>query len=281
MDWPEHESGWASGPGWDLHGGRWQSALSHVGMVDALITDCPYSERTHVAYRAMAEVGRREINYERWSPDDVDAFVAAWAPRTRGWFVSITDHILAPAWERALEAAGRYTFSPIACMEPGARVRLSGDGPCQWSTWAVVARPKTREAQKWGALPGGYVIPAADGWRGGARNGVMGSKPLWLMRSLVRDYSRPGDLIADPCAGGGTTLLAALMEGRRAVGSEMDPTHFEIARKRLARGFTPPLQFGESRPAAEQTAMFEAGTAGDRCGAGNECGRLGCPECQQ
>ncbi len=72
----------------------------------------------------------------------------------------------------------------------------------------------------------------------------MGGKPLWLMRSLVRDYSRPGDLICDPCAGGGTTLLAAATEGRRAVGAEMDPKHYEIARKRFAAGYTPSIQFG-------------------------------------
>jgi len=71
----------------------------------------------------------------------------------------------------------------------------------------------------------------------------MGGKPLRLMRAIVRDYTRPGDIVCDPCAGGGTTLLAALTEGRGAVGAEMDPAHYEIARKRLAAGYTPPLFF--------------------------------------
>lgn len=226
--------------GVDLRLGRWEDVLADVEC-DALIVDAPYSERTHGAYRTMAEVGRREINYAQWSADDVASFVAAWAPRTRGWFVTLTDHVLAPVWERALEQSGRYVFSPLACMEPGARVRLSGDGPAQWSVWAVVARPRTADAQKWRALPGGYVVPPNQGWRGGARNGVMGSKPLWLMRALVRDYSRPGDLVCDPCAGGGTTLLAAAIEGRRAVGAECLEEHYELARKRLGRGYTPAL----------------------------------------
>jgi site-specific DNA-methyltransferase (adenine-specific) len=245
----------ASGPGWSLHLGRWQDALSHVGEVDALIVDAPYSARTHGAYRDMAEVGRRSISYAAWSADDVDAFVTAWAPRSRGWFVSLTDHILAPAWQAALERAGRYTFAPIACMEPGSRVRLSGDGPAQWSVWALAGRPKTREAQKWGALPGGYIVPSSEWWRSGtdaSRNGVIGCKTLWLMRALVRDYTRPGDLVCDPCAGGSTTLLAAVMEGRRAIGAEMDPAHYLIGKRRLERGFTAPL-FAESagRPAEQ------------------------------
>lgn len=224
----------------DLRLGRWEDVLGDVEC-DALIVDAPYSERTHGFYRAMADVGRRELNYARWTPDDVASFVHTWSPRTRGWFVSLTDHILAPAWENALASCGRYVFPPVACIEPGARVRLSGDGPAQWTVWAIVARPKTREAQKWGALPGGYVVPAAEGWRGGARSGVMGSKPPWLMRALVRDYSRAGDLVCDPCAGGGTTLLAAATEGRRAIGAEMDPAHYEIAQKRIKRGYTPTL----------------------------------------
>jgi site-specific DNA-methyltransferase (adenine-specific) len=58
------------------------------------------------------------------------------------------------------------------------------------------------------------------------------------------DDSRPGDLICDPCAGGGTTLLAAVIEGRRAIGAECDPETFELAVRRLRRGYTPCLNFG-------------------------------------
>ena len=242
----------------DLRLGRWQDVLADVEQVDALIVDAPYSERTHGAYREMESVGRRSIGYSAWGAEEIHAFVTTWAPRTASWFVALTDHILAPAWSAALEAAERYTFSPLACMEPGARLRLSGDGPAQWSVWAVVARPRTRAAQKWGSLPGGYITPPSEGWRSGgdsARNGVMGCKPLWLMRALIRDYTRPGDLVCDPCAGGGTTLLAALMEGRRAIGAECLPEHFEIAQKRLARGHTAPLFAESAGRIAEQVAL--------------------------
>lgn len=245
--------------GADLRLGRWQDVLGDVEC-DALIVDAPYSERTHSAHgltgtavSAMRDPGKapKPINYGCWKPGHVDEFVAHWAPRTRGWFVSITDHLLARSWEKALEASGRYVFSPLAFVASGSRIRLSGDGPSQWACWVVVARPATRDFQRWGTLPGAYVLPAGAGG-----NEVIGGKPLWLMRALVRDYTRPGDLVCDPCAGGGTTLLAALMEGRRAVGAEMMPEHYEIARKRLAKGFTPPL-IREERPPAEQLALGE------------------------
>lgn len=220
----------------DLRCGRWQDVLADVESVDALIVDAPYSERTHGAYREMEEVNRHAINYACWSVDDVREFVESWSPRTRGWFVTLTDHVLAAAWECALLDAGRYVFAPLACVEPGSRVRISGDGPSQWSVFAVVARPSTREMQRWGALQGAHIVPYGQTRRGAhAGNGVMGGKPLWLMRSLVKDYSRPNDLVVDPCCGSGTTLRAAVIEGRRAIGAELDPNTYALAQRLCAR----------------------------------------------
>lgn len=237
--------------------GDWQVELADVGEVDTLICDPPYSERTHSGHdegsgQANDGSNRRGISYKAWSPADVDAFVEAWSPRVRGWFVAMTDHTLVPAYERALEAQGRYTFSPLSFVWPGRSVRLIGDGPAQWSVSIVVARPSTREFHKWGALPGAYVLPARQGALG--ESGVVGGKPLWLMRALVRDYSRPGDLIVDPCAGGATTLIAARMEGRRSIGAERDPATFELARKRIAKPYTP-LLFGDELRARAAVAV--------------------------
>ena len=74
------------------------------------------------------------------------------------------------------------------------------------------------------------------------------------MRAIVRDYSEPGDLVVDPCAGGGTTLLAAVMEGRRAIGAEMDPATFDKAVARLRKGYTAPL-FSDAPTRMEQTGL--------------------------
>jgi site-specific DNA-methyltransferase (adenine-specific) len=230
----------------ELRVGRWQEALADVASVDVLITDPPYSERTHAGHNdgrfaKLNGVERRALGYECWTADDVAAFVAAWAPRTRGWFVAITDHVLSPAWEAAFEAADRYVFAPLQFMASGSRVRIGGDGPALWSTTIVVARPRNRSFQQWGSLPGGYVLPsgAMDSHNGRPHTRVIGGKPLWLMQALIRDYSRPGDLICDPCAGGATTLLAAAIEGRRGIGAEMDPATYALACKRLGRGYTP------------------------------------------
>lgn len=48
-------------------------------------------------------------------------------------------------------------------------------------------------------------------------------KPVDLLRWIIRTYSAPGALIADPFAGSGSTGRAAAVEGRRFVGWDSDP----------------------------------------------------------
>ncbi len=54
------------------------------------------------------------------------------------------------------------------------------------------------------------------------------------MRWLVRKASLPNDLILDPFAGSGTTGVAAIAEGRRAILIEKEPKYAAIARRRVA-----------------------------------------------
>ncbi|KDN83871.1 DNA methyltransferase [Kitasatospora cheerisanensis] len=54
------------------------------------------------------------------------------------------------------------------------------------------------------------------------------------LRPLIRELSAPGELVFDPFAGWGTTLVAASVEGRRGFGIEVNEDRAEDARKRLA-----------------------------------------------
>ena len=230
----------ASHGGAEVHHCDWRALLPIVeaaGGCDALICDAPYSDRTHSGHdvqvhhlgaqdSARRKSERRAIDYGAWGAEDVREFVGAWSPMVRGWFVSITDHALAIEWSAALEAVGRYVFAPLPLYSPGSRVRLAGDGPSSWTTWIVVARPRERRFMSWGTLPGGYTCAPE-------RMPVVGGKPLAAMRALVSDYSRPGDLVVDPVCGGGTTPVAAQLEGRRAIGGDAMLEHAEIAAERI------------------------------------------------
>jgi site-specific DNA-methyltransferase (adenine-specific) len=59
--------------------------------------------------------------------------------------------------------------------------------------------------------------------------------PLELAERLVRMFSFVGDVVLDPFAGTGTTLLAALKWGREAIGVELVPRYAKLAEERLAR----------------------------------------------
>ena len=54
-------------------------------------------------------------------------------------------------------------------------------------------------------------------------------KPVALLRQLVETSSLPGELVLDPCCGSGSTLVAALITGRRCVGIEIERKYAEIA----------------------------------------------------
>lgn len=219
--------------------GRWEDVIGPsghglpMGGVDCVLTDPPYGARVHsghdhgVRKARGLDCDRRTIDYAAWSPADVRGFVAAVSPACRGWMCALTSHDLANAWQEGFLEAGRVEFAPVPCVISGMTVRLGGDGPSSWTVWLMPSR--TTEQAKWGALRGAYEGPRE-------RQAVTGGKPLWLMRALVRDYSRPGDLILDPCAGGATTLLAARLEGRRAIGIEMDGDTVEKAVALLKHG---------------------------------------------
>ena len=57
-----------------------------------------------------------------------------------------------------------------------------------------------------------------------------------MMRHIVTISSKPGAVVLDPFAGGGTTLAAAKLEGRQYIGSDMDWTYVQRARKRIEGG---------------------------------------------
>lgn len=243
----------------DLRLGRWQDVLADVSC-DALITDPPFSARVHEGQRTGGSTRRTTIEYEGIDESKCKHFVASWSPRVRYWFAIFSDHTASHWWESALEAAGWYVFAPVLWIRTNPTPRIAGDGPTSACDYITVARHRARlPAGRNGSRPGYYLTQNDPG-----SVIVPGGKQLDPMRALVVDYSRPGDLICDPCAGGATTLLAAAIEGRRAVGSEMDPVTHAKAMKRIAKGYTPVMFQTEREPieAMAQESLFDGSKVG-------------------
>lgn len=54
-------------------------------------------------------------------------------------------------------------------------------------------------------------------------------KPVSLLEKLIEIFTDPGDVVIDPCAGSGTTLLAAANCGRKAYGFEIKKDFYKSA----------------------------------------------------
>lgn len=59
--------------------------------------------------------------------------------------------------------------------------------------------------------------------------------PIALIERLVLALTRPGDLVVDPYMGAGTSVVAAVMNGRRGAGADIVPEYVQIARERIAQ----------------------------------------------
>lgn len=60
-------------------------------------------------------------------------------------------------------------------------------------------------------------------------------KPVELLAELIESSSRPGEVVLDPFAGAGSTGVAAVLLGRRAILVELDQHHAATAHRRLRR----------------------------------------------
>lgn len=63
-------------------------------------------------------------------------------------------------------------------------------------------------------------------------------KPVPLLADLITAVTKPGDLILDPFAGSGSTLVAAKKTGRRFTGIELDDVHYAKAQRRIEETVT-------------------------------------------
>lgn len=216
-----------------LYLGDCREILPTLGRVDAVITDPPYSARTHAGHdlisrkgEAADESARNGLGYAALSIQEAEELAASFVSMCDGWIVWMTDHTLAPAVLAALTADKRTTFAPLPFYQAGRSVRISGDGPCSWTDWIIASR--TTAQVKWGTLPGGYI--AGPGCSDKAR---MGGKPTALMERIVSDYSRQGQTVLDSHMGAGTTGVACVRTGRTFIGCEIDRGAFDLACERI------------------------------------------------
>ena len=60
-------------------------------------------------------------------------------------------------------------------------------------------------------------------------------KPVNLLKTLIKTFTDPGDIVIDPCAGSGTTLRAAFELGRHSYGFEIDRNFYQKSKEEMLK----------------------------------------------
>ena len=229
-------------PGITLYCGDCQDI--YVGMdADRLITDPPYGFGAYATDRA--ELVPSIIS--RAAPTAVTRAVFGYPEVLIGWLMEsgfrVTEWV---TWWPTNKMSARTALLP----RESEAIAIIGDVPGAQR----LLRPRSLDStgRAIAALRGNgvHACRMGDVWRdpspGAGFNRHLrqhpNEKPLSLMSRLVDLCTNRGDVVLDPFAGSGTTLMAAKNLGRRAIGIEIEPRYCEIAVKRLRQEVLPLME---------------------------------------
>lgn len=188
-----------------------------------VVTDPPYGARTHGnKWSGSSERGgpqKKAVTFAAMTESDIHRVARQLVRLARGWVLCFTDEDLLPTWKRALVLAGASRRVTCVFSKPNGTPQFRGEGPaqpCEYlvTAWCGVGKSVWNGGGKRGHYE--YAVEPADLRRHETQ------KPLALMRQLLLDFSRPGELILDPFGGGGQTAVAARQLGRHYLLYERD-----------------------------------------------------------
>ena len=129
---------------------------------------------------------------------------------------------------------GRWPANVYACPKASRAEREAGCGHLKGKDRVELTGREPGSAGLVGSDGSGNNPYTGANWKNPTRNHHPTVKPAALMAWLCRLVGgQPGSLILDPFAGSGTTGIAALREGFRFLGFELDPEYIEIAEARI------------------------------------------------
>jgi hypothetical protein len=219
------------GSGWTMYLG---DCLAHVVEAEHTITDPPYG---FGAYQTDQDGGRVVERLLAWRAKGATA-VFGYPENLVAWCIDLgwrpDEWIVWWPTNAAAKAGGRHKGVPRQTEH----IAIFGETPGASDIVTARSLASIKKPQNEGLPP---EVRIGDVWQD-ASPGIgfncnhrlhPNEKPIDLLLKAVRLVSAPGDLIADPFAGSGTTGVAALRLGRRFVGCELDEAHFRTTCERL------------------------------------------------
>lgn len=235
----------------EVLGGSRRWAISHCAdsfallrelgdsVFDHVLTDPPYSEHCQSNMMSGTTLAKVDVSF---GPLTAFSFANDLVRVAKRWAIAFC----------TIEDIGHYAdaVGPEKWIrggvwyKPNSMGQLSGDRPA--ASYECLAIMHREEKKRWNAN-GSFAHWVCNGTRGEFDRHDC-QKPLKLMKTLVEQFTSPGDCVFDPFSGSGRTGEACLLLGRRFVGFDWDETWVAKSRMRLA--------------ATERGSTYEAAVAG-------------------
>lgn len=214
-----------------IYHGDCREIFANLRPVDLVLTDPPYSDKTHDNAKSNkgGGTGFKAIDFKAIDFKAIEDLLTACARLCDGWFIATMewrhiaelDRTCPPPWE--LVRFGVW-------VKTNPMPQISADRP--GNGWEGIAYLYPRGKKKeWngGGNHGNWIGPLVT--NGDHPTG----KPLPMYHTMIERFSDSGDTVLDPFMGSGTSLVAAKDLGRRAIGIELDEKYCEIAARRMSQ----------------------------------------------
>lgn len=222
-----------------VHHGDARDLIDKYGpTVNCIVTDPPYGAN-FVSRRAQTPEGKRFVRavendadlagamelfsdvftaLARRTPEEADAYVFTRWDIVGEWIELIRSlepetgfrYKMLLVWDKGVPGMGDID-SNWGCGHELILYCKKGHRPVPYRRSAIIAVDKVPNTQ--------HVHPT--------------EKPVPLLERLIEMSTDPGDLVVDPFAGSGSTLVAARNLNRDAIGFEIDEHYIEVIRRRL------------------------------------------------
>ena len=217
--------------GIQIYCGDCRDILPNLPKSDLIITDPPYGVdydggttlREKIAGDFNANMYRDVLPIIRKNAKDDAAFYIFYADGDAQIVIEVFSAVLKAGlivrnnliWNKSMAQFGALSAQYKQKHEPFLYCHIRGKSP-KW-------RGETNETTVW------------DFKRASSNNFHPTQKPVGLIEKCIMNSSDRDDIVCDPFMGGGTTLVAAKLLGRKAVGIEINESYCETAAFRLSQ----------------------------------------------
>ena len=225
--------------------------LPTISMVDVIITDPPYGDRTIKGARTEGTDGIRPfISYQ--ANNSIADLIPTLISKARRWVIVWYD----------IEAIGDLrNAAPAEYVRAGffwkknATPQFTGDRPAVPGEACAIFHRVGKK--RWnGGGKAAYWEGCVD--RKQHRYGHPTPKPIQVMREQVGQFTERGETVLDPFMGSGTTGAACVQLGRKFIGIEINKTYFAAACKRISDEYRKPKSlFRTEIPQQHPPSLFQ------------------------